>query len=143
MNRALLIFILLAIPWLQTRADALASHFYAARGTYVLSPNLTLVISADPETRRPKYMLNYSDYGGNGQEIPVATPDDPFLTYWDVDTKTLWWATSFRVGYCNMSKQHSAISSSYERDKLHAKNTFPQAPAVFLAETERVLPIRR
>lgn len=115
--------------------------FFAARGSYAVSPEITLVVSNDPETKFPKYMLNYKSGGGNGQEISTAKPADPFLIYWDRGTQTLWWATSVRVGYCDVSKRSSARSSSHDRAKaFHDYDKFPPRPVVFLTEMERTLP---
>lgn len=142
MKSAILLITLVTVVFQFARA-AEEPKFFAAKGQYVLSPEITLVITDNAESRLAQYMLNYTSGGGSGQEITAAKPGDPFLIYWDRDTQTLWWATSVRIGYCDISKQLSARSSSHDRSKAFSdSDEFPPRPAVFITEVERTLHVQ-
>jgi hypothetical protein len=136
----------LALPFLlafPAVCSASQPKFYTDYGEFSLSPTLTLTVSSDEESHMPDFMLKEAAGGGYGRPMAVAKAGDPFLLYWDDATKTLWWATSVRFGYCRLENAHSATSSAHSRSEpLHDYDMFPAQPADFVAEMNQTLPVQ-
>jgi hypothetical protein len=136
----ILVFAFAMLPLCQAE-DIASPKFYTATGKYALSPENTLDVSVDAQSHVLGYNLTSTSGGGRGQDLEVAKPGDSFLFYWDSETKTLWWGTKLRIGYCQLLNQHDARTSMHGRSKpFHDYDEFPPRPAVFIAELERTVP---
>ena len=141
-----LILITLIVLAFQSARAADEPTFFAARGEYRLSATTTLIISEEEQT--PHYTLkstvqqtNTATTVSHGGELTGTKPGEPFLTYWDADSQILWWATSGRLGYCDIRIPQSAKSASHIRtEPFHA--SFPARPKSFITEMERTLKLQ-
>ena len=134
-----IVLTLLALPLVGKAAEP---AFFSHQGKYPLSSGITLTISPDESSQKPKAMLMEADYGGSGVTMSTEHPDDPFLVYWDAATKTLWWGTPQSFGYLDVHTPHHGRSSSHPRSvPLHDYDQFPSVPAVFTTELDRAIPV--
>jgi hypothetical protein len=121
--------ILVTVIAFQSIGNASEPKFYTAYGQYVLSPDLTLIISEDTSDHQPKYMLMQATGGGGGQTLAV--------------TNTLWWATSLKIGYYHLLNPTEGTNSEHDRaEPFHDYDKFPPRPAVFITEINHQLPVK-
>lgn len=114
--------------------------FFEAPGIYPLSDQLSLKITKSESLQNIDYIINYLGGGGNGGI--VETHGTPFLFYWDSESQTLWWGTSAKVGYLDISTPHSGRSNSHDRGTpFHSYDKFPERPVIFEARLEKSLPL--
>ena len=141
-----LILITLIVLAFQSARAADEPKFFAARGEYRLSATTTLTISEEEQT--PRYTLkstvqqaNTATTVSHGGELNGTKPGEPFLTYWDADSQTLWWATARRLGYCDIHNPQSAKSAGHIRTEPF-QASFPARPKAFITEMERTLKLQ-
>ena len=141
-----LILITLIVLAFQSGRAAVEPKFFAARGEYRLSDTTTLIVSE--EERHPHYTLksavqqaNTATTVSHGGELTGTKPGEPFLTYWDANSQTLWWATARSLGYCDIHNPQSAKSAGHIRTEPF-QASFPARPKAFITEMERTLKLQ-